>query len=49
MMTVDILQEMEIYGMDPEAYVLVCGGTPEQLYPKEYKELANWLDKVDNK
>jgi len=48
-MNVDILAELEAYKMDPEAYELIMGGTPEELFPKEIASLDNWLNNVYSK
>lgn len=46
---VDILAELETYNLDPEAYELMMGGTPEELFPNEMAELDNWLNNVYSK
>ena len=46
---VDILAELEAYGEDPEAYELIMGGTPEELFPEEVASIDTWLNGVYTK
>lgn len=48
-MKVDILAELEAYGEDPEAYELIMGGTPEELFPEQVASVDTWLDTVYSK
>lgn len=45
-MAIDIFEEIEAFNADPEAYEMIMGGTPEELFPNEIKKLDNWLDNV---